>query len=110
MGPGYSFEVDWWAFGALTFECLTGRPPFTANTIKALFQVIEGQELRIPAESAMSAEAAAIVQALLQKDPRAAWRGRRGPGPSGPRILPHHRLGLPAAQAGATAFRPSPER
>ena len=29
-------EIDWWTFGALMFEMLTGDPPFTAGSIKEL--------------------------------------------------------------------------
>ncbi len=33
-------RADIWAFGVVAFECLTGRPPFMAETIEQLFQRI----------------------------------------------------------------------
>ena len=35
-GGGYGFSVDWWSYGALLYEMLTGDAPFTAKDKKKL--------------------------------------------------------------------------
>lgn len=39
----YGTSVDWWALGCLTFEMLTGDPPFYAKERKALYKMILNQ-------------------------------------------------------------------
>jgi ribosomal protein S6 kinase beta len=34
MRTGHAKAVDWWSLGALTFDMLTGGPPFTAENRK----------------------------------------------------------------------------
>jgi p70 ribosomal S6 kinase len=34
MRTGHGKAVDWWSLGALTFDMLTGGPPFTAENRK----------------------------------------------------------------------------
>jgi len=60
-------EIDWWTFGALMFEMLTGDPPFTAGSIKELLRVI--LEADVATDRISSAEARDAIVQLLQKDP-----------------------------------------
>ena len=64
---GYGMEIDWWTFGALMFEMLTGDPPFTAGSIKELLRVI--LEADVATDRISSAEARDAIVQLLQKDP-----------------------------------------
>jgi len=34
MRTGHAKAVDWWSLGTLTFDMLTGGPPFTAENRK----------------------------------------------------------------------------
>ena len=67
---GYGMEVDWWTFGALMFEMLTGNPPFTAGTIQQLLHVIVNDAVQIPSKiHTKYPTAEAAILSLLQKDP-----------------------------------------
>lgn len=32
LGAGHGPEVDWWSLGVVTYEFITGVPPFNADT------------------------------------------------------------------------------
>ncbi len=45
---GHDKTVDWWSFGALMFDMLTGSPPFTAENRKKTIEKIIGAKLIVP--------------------------------------------------------------
>jgi serine/threonine protein kinase len=62
--------VDWWGLGMVTFEMLTGLPPWYSPDHKKILRQIKGSDartLRYP--KATSKEARGYVLALLEKDP-----------------------------------------
>ena len=44
----YGHAVDWWAFGVLLYEMLSGQPPFEADHEDDLFEAILHDEVLFP--------------------------------------------------------------
>jgi serum/glucocorticoid-regulated kinase 2 len=72
---GYSFGVDWWAMGCLTYELLTRKPPFEAKNSNALYGAISNAPVSYPAT--VSPLAKSFISGLLEKNPaqRLGFRG-----------------------------------
>lgn len=67
QGKGYSFACDWWSFGCLLYEMLTGLPPFYYKSKNELYNAILTKEPVF--KSFISSEARDLLLKLLQKDP-----------------------------------------
>jgi serine/threonine protein kinase len=67
-GEKYGKAVDWWSFGTLMFEMLTGLPPFYCEDVQKMYQKIVSAQLTIPPN--FSPEAKNIIEKLLDRDPR----------------------------------------
>jgi len=65
-GKGYGKAVDWWSFGTLVYEMLTGLPPFYCEDVQEMYTKIMTSELEIPAS--MSDEAGALLTRLLDRN------------------------------------------
>jgi len=65
-GKGYGKEVDWWSFGTLMYEMLTGLPPFYCEEVQQMYSKIMTAVLEIP--ETMSPTAADLLQKLLDRD------------------------------------------
>eukprot|EP01096_Ripella_sp_DP13-Kostka_P013865 TRINITY_DN610_c0_g1_i1.p1 TRINITY_DN610_c0_g1~~TRINITY_DN610_c0_g1_i1.p1 ORF type:complete len:494 (+),score=244.84 TRINITY_DN610_c0_g1_i1:44-1483(+) len=66
-GNGYGKAVDWWSFGTLMFEMLTGLPPFYSEDVQQMYQKIMTARLQIP--KTVSDEAKDLLEKLLIRDP-----------------------------------------
>ena len=47
-GKGHDHTADWWALGVLTYEMLTGVPPYYDKNRNMMFLNIEKAEIRWP--------------------------------------------------------------
>jgi protein-serine/threonine kinase len=64
---GHGWTSDWWSFGALLFEMLTGLPPFYSRSRDRLFKKVLHATIKMP--SFFSPEASDLVKSLLTRDP-----------------------------------------
>lgn len=64
----YGIAVDWWSFGILGFDLLTGASPFRANNEAKIKQKILKQKLALP--FFLSPDARDLLTRLLRKDPK----------------------------------------
>ena len=68
LGQTYDKAVDWWSFGALLFDLLTGSPPFQAPNHTKLCDKIIKSKLVMP--YFLSPDAKDLLTRLLRKEPR----------------------------------------
>ncbi|CEI91918.1 hypothetical protein G6F70_007129 [Rhizopus microsporus] len=69
MGLEYDDTVDWWSFGILIFDMITGSPPFSSTNRKKTVDSILSKKITFPYY--MTAEAKDILSKLLRKNPNA---------------------------------------
>jgi serine/threonine protein kinase len=50
-GKGHDHTADWWALGVLTYEMLTGVPPYYDKNRNMMFLNIEKADIRWPEHS-----------------------------------------------------------
>ncbi|XP_015610403.1 ribosomal protein S6 kinase 2 beta [Cephus cinctus] len=64
---GHSFTADWWSFGVLMFEMLTGALPFQGTNRKETMTQILKAKLGMPHN--ISPEAQALLRVLFKRNP-----------------------------------------
>ncbi|CAL8104353.1 unnamed protein product [Calicophoron daubneyi] len=74
---GHGPAADWWSFGVLMYELLTGNLPFQSEHRKETMQLILKAKLSMP--QFLSPEAQSLLRALFKRTPA----NRLGYGPSG---------------------------
>jgi len=65
-GKGYTKAVDWWSFGTLVFEMLTGLPPFYSEDVQEMYSKIMTADLEFP--GFMGADARDLLSKLLERN------------------------------------------
>ena len=66
---GHGFGVDWWALGALAFECVTGRTPFDAKDPKLVYaKILRGTVPWPKGKKALGEHAQDLIGGLLTAD------------------------------------------
>ncbi|RCI14670.1 hypothetical protein L249_6784 [Ophiocordyceps polyrhachis-furcata BCC 54312] len=66
LGQRYGKAVDWWSFGALGYDLMTGHPPFRGQNNAKVQERIVKQKLALPYY--LSADAKDLLTRLLRKD------------------------------------------
>ncbi|XP_050379371.1 serine/threonine-protein kinase ATG1c-like isoform X2 [Argentina anserina] len=67
----YDAKADLWSVGAILFQLVTGRTPFTGNNqIQLLQNIVKSTELQFPSDSNnLSSECKDLCQKLLRRNP-----------------------------------------
>ncbi|KAH3757122.1 protein serine/threonine kinase [Pelomyxa schiedti] len=67
LGHGYGKQVDWWSFGSLLFEMLTGLPPFYSSDVQEMYRKIMNDPLVFP--PVINEITQQLLVQLLERDP-----------------------------------------
>jgi serine/threonine protein kinase len=63
----YTKSVDWWSFGILVYEMLTGIPPFYDENVNRMYRRIIGENIQFPSDFPPTAKD--LVNALCDRNP-----------------------------------------
>ncbi|KAL7689543.1 putative rho-associated protein kinase [Plasmopara halstedii] len=66
LGKGYDSAADWWSLGALAYEMLVGKPPFTSRRTTDLHKQILSAKIQLPPW--LSGEAHSLLKSLLERN------------------------------------------
>ena len=76
--PFYPKPADVWAYGVTLYNCVFHKLPFkleqgqgknVANTVYAVSQLLETEELEIPSDTSVSQDCIDLIREILKKDP-----------------------------------------
>ncbi|XP_013918452.1 PREDICTED: ribosomal protein S6 kinase alpha-1 [Thamnophis sirtalis] len=81
---GHTQSADWWSYGVLMFEMLTGSLPFQGKDRKETMSLILKAKLGMP--QFLSCEAQSLLRALFKRNPI----NRLGSGPDGVEEIKRH--------------------
>ncbi|CAF0757500.1 unnamed protein product [Adineta steineri] len=81
---GHSHVADWWSFGVLAFEMITGHLPFHGANRKETMNMILKAKLAMPTYPSL--EAQSLLRMLFKRNPA----NRLGAGPDGFRNIQNH--------------------
>lgn len=67
--PQYGMEADWWSYGVLLYEMLTGITPFFDPNISQMYKKIQVADVKYDRYPAIDPVAIDLLQKLLVRDP-----------------------------------------
>lgn len=73
---GHGTAVDWWNLGMVTYEMLTGLPPWYTTDKQKLFERLRNAPLKFPYY--VSKPAASFIHGLLQRNPEVRLGSKGG--------------------------------
>lgn len=71
----YNTSVDLWSLGTITYQLLTGKPPFIGKNFREIFNHIMEGKYKLPSSLVVSVEIISFINGLLQfyPDKRLTW-------------------------------------
>lgn len=75
-GEGHGKPVDWWSFGTLLFEMITGLPPFYETNLKKMYDLILSAPIPFPHD--MAPDAKDLLARLLDRNCETRLGSRQG--------------------------------
>ncbi|KXS20855.1 hypothetical protein M427DRAFT_119397 [Gonapodya prolifera JEL478] len=82
----YNKSADWWSYGVLLYQMMTGRSPFHGSNDDEIFAAVVNDPLSFPMDVPLSRMAMGLIRRLLEKDPVR----RLGSGPADGYIVMKH--------------------
>lgn len=67
--PQYGMEADWWSYGVLLYEMLTGITPFFDANISQMYKKIQTADVKYERYPPIDDDAIDLLQKLLVRDP-----------------------------------------
>ncbi|KAI8447272.1 AGC protein kinase, partial [Phakopsora pachyrhizi] len=79
LGEPYSYEVDWWSFGTMLYEMLSGLTPFWSEDHATMYRRVLHDELTFSEDSNrfMDHDTKTLLRGLLQRNPSVRMSGDR---------------------------------
>lgn len=79
LAEPYSYEVDWWSFGTMLYEMLTGLTPFWSEDHATMYRRVLHDELTFVEDSSrvMDHDTKTLLRGLLQRNPAVRMTGAR---------------------------------
>jgi len=75
---GHTHAVDWWTLGVLTFELLSGHPPFESPTPMQIYQKVTKGIARVAFPKKCKGHAETFIKALCSSDPQQRLAMKKG--------------------------------
>jgi len=75
---GHTQAVDWWTLGVLTFELLSGHPPFESATPMQIYQKVTKGINKVAMPKKCKGDAETFIKALCNSDPQQRLAAKKG--------------------------------